>query len=154
MEVIPLFKNKLLNISIIIIIAITILGAAAFFLYQYIFPDAQTVEAEEDVKEPSIDEILTLTVDVPKISTNLADSSIIMLEMTLQTDNQNAKKEADKRMFQIKDRINLFLKNLTIESFSTEDKIKQFKTELIERLNKILHDGKVVNIDITQLFLQ
>lgn len=147
-----MFKNKLLNISIIITIAITLLGIAAFFLYQYIFPNAQTVE--EEIQEPSIDEILPLTVNVPKINTNLGDSSIIILEMTLQTDNEKVKEEADKRMYQIKDRINLFLKNLTIDSFSTEEKIKNFKIELMERLNKILHEGKVVNVDITQLFLQ
>ncbi|OEG00410.1 hypothetical protein BHF71_00430 [Vulcanibacillus modesticaldus] len=147
-----MFKNKLLNISLIIIIAITLLGIVAYFLYQYIFYDVS--QQEEVPIEPTIDEIIPLTVNVPKISTNLGDSTIIVLELTLQMDNEDAKIEAEKRMFQIKDRINLYLKNLTYESFSTEEKIKKFKTNLIGRLNNILQDGKVVNIDITQLFLQ
>lgn len=146
-----MFKNKLVNISIIIIISIAILGIAAFFLYQYIFPDVETVEQH---KEPTIDEIIPLTVSVPKINTNLGDSSIIVLELTLQTDSEEAKIEAEKRIYQIKDAINLYLKNLTIESFSTEEKINQFKTDLILRLNKLLQEGKIVRIDITQLFVQ
>lgn len=146
-----MFKNKLLNISIIILISISVLGVGAYFLYQYIFPD---VEATEEIKEPSIDEILLLTVDVPKISTNLGDSSIIVIEMTLQTDSEEAKHEAEKRMFQIKDKINLYLKGLNAESFQTEENINKFKIELMARLNELLQEGKIVNIDITQLFLQ
>jgi len=146
------FKNKLFNISLIIIIAISLLGIITFFLYQYTIGDTTTEAAEK--KPPTIDEILPLTVNVPKLNTNLGDSTIIVLELTLQTDNEKAKIEADKRMYQIKDRINLMLKNLTIESFSTEEKITQFKSDLMLRLNKILQEGKVVKVDITQIFLQ
>ena len=147
-----MFGNKLLNYSIIIIIAITFLGVAAFFLYQNIFPKVDTVG--EEVKEPSIDEILPLMVSVPKINTNLGDSSMIVIQMTLQTSNEKTKKEAEKRMDQILDRTNLYLRNLTSESFSTEPKINNFKSDLIERLNTILQEGTIDTIEITQLFLQ
>lgn len=150
-----MFKNKLFNISLIIIISITLLGILAFFLYQYIFLDVQVSEGEEEVVEVlSIDDIIPLTVNVPKINTNLGDSSLIVIEMTLQTDNEEAKDESDKRMFQIKDQINLYLKNLDAESFSTEEKIIIFKSDLMKRLNNILQEGKVVDVNITQLILQ
>ncbi len=130
-------------------ISISLLGITAYFLYQYIFPSTNTVQGVV-----TIDDLLPRTVNVPKISTNLGNSSIVVIEMTLLASNQKAKQEADKRMFQIKDRINLYLKNLTIESFSTEEKINQFKTNLIKRLNNLLQDGKIEGIDITQLILQ
>ncbi|KXG43395.1 flagellar basal body-associated FliL family protein [Tepidibacillus infernus] len=148
-----MFKNKLFNMALIIIISITLLSLVAFFLYQYTFRDVKT-SASGIVEVPTIDDIVPLTVNVPKINTNLGDSTIIVLEMTLQTDNEKAKVEAEKRMFQIKDRINLLLKNLTSDSFATEEKINQFKSDLMVRLNKILQDGKVISIDITQIFLQ
>ncbi|GBF11609.1 flagellar basal body-associated FliL family protein [Tepidibacillus sp. HK-1] len=148
-----MFKNKLFNMALIIIISITLLSLVAFFLYQYTFRDVKT-SASGIVEVPTIDDIVPLTVNVPKINTNLGDSTIIVLEMTLQTDNEKAKVEAEKRMFQIKDRINLLLKNLTSDSFATEEKINQFKSDLMVRLNKILLDGKVISIDITQIFLQ
>ena len=147
-----MFKNKLLNISIIITITILFLGVSSFYLYQYIFPDVEAFDTEE--KELPIDEILPLIVNVPKINTNLGDSSIIVIEMTLQTDNEKTKEEAEKRMDQLKDTIILFLKNLTKESFSTEEKIKQFKADLINRLNAILQEGTINKINITQLFTQ
>jgi len=148
------FKNKLLNISIIIIISVSLLGVAAFFLYQYIFPSTETVEEEEPEVVESIDDILPLTVSIPKINTNLGDSSIIVFEVTLQTDNKKAKAEADKRMFQLTDNINLFLKNQTKDSFSSEENINNLKAQLINRLNNILTEGKIVKVNITQLFLQ
>lgn len=149
-----MFKNKLLVMLLIIVGAILLLSVAAYFLYLTVFPqhDQEAVEGESKVQ--SIDEILPLIISIPKINTNLGDSSIIVIELTLQVDNEKAAEEAEKRIYQIQDRINLYLKNLTIDSFSTEDKILQFKAELITRLNTLLQEGKVVSIDITQLFLQ
>jgi len=138
--------------SLIIIISLAVLGVVAFFLYQYTFGNIQS--QSKQVKVPTIDEIVPMTVKVPKISTNLGDSTVIVLEMTLQTDNEKAKTEAEKRMFQIQDKVNLLLKNQTSKSFSSEEKINQFKTELISRLNTLLLEGKVANIDLTQIFLQ
>ncbi|MFV9509851.1 flagellar basal body-associated FliL family protein [Tepidibacillus sp. LV47] len=147
-----MFKNKLFNMTLIIVL-ITILAMVAFLLYQFTFQNVRTVQGNQ-VKSPSIDEIVSLTVKVPKISTNLGDSTAIVLEMTLQMDNKDAKVEAEKRMFQIQDKVNLLLKNQTAKSFASEEKINQFKAELISRLNKILLEGKVVQVDITQIFLQ
>jgi len=147
------FKNKLLNISLIILISLAILGVATYFLYLYIFPSNEE-EVVATTSEPSIDEILPLTVQVPKMTTNLGDSSIIAIEMTLQTDSEEAKLEAEKRMDQIKDRVILYLVNLTSDSFSSEEKINNFKVDLMVRINSILQEGKVVNINITQLYVQ
>lgn len=139
---------------LIIVGVILLLSVAAYFLYLNVFPQPDHKAVEGENKVQSIDEILPLIISIPKINTNLGDSSIIVIELTLQVDNEKAAKEAEKRIYQIQDRINLYLKNLTLDSFSTEEKILQFKAELITRLNTLIQEGKVVSIDITQLFLQ
>ncbi len=146
-----MFKNKLLNISIIIIITIVLLGVVSYVLYQYIFPGNP-----EEVEETN-QELTEITFDIPKISTNLGDSSVIVLELTLtiQTADEGlALEDAENKMSKIKDEIIIFLKNYSIESFSSVELINQFKLDLIIRINNILQDGKVASIDITQLFYQ
>lgn len=146
-----MFKNKLLNISIIIIITIVLLGTASYFLYQYIFPD-NTGESIEKV--PKVYEV---TCDIPKISTNLGDYSVIVLELTLKIQTEKEKlalEETRNKMSKIKDEIIIFLKNYSMKSFSSVELINQFKEDLIIRINEILEDGKVISIDITQLFYQ
>lgn len=143
-----MFKNKLLNMSIIIIITIVLLGLLSFVLYQYIFPGNSEGKANK---------LTEVTVDIPKISTNLGDSSVIVIELTLtiQTeDGKHALEDAENKMSKIKGEINIFLKNYSIESFSSEELINQFKQDLAIRINQILEAGKVVSIDITQLFYQ
>ncbi|MGD9677123.1 MAG: flagellar basal body-associated FliL family protein [Vulcanibacillus sp.] len=144
-----MFKNKLLNISIIIIITVALLGVVSFFLYQYIFPGNIDNAVEEELTE--------VTIDIPKISTNLGDSSVIVLELTLtiQTDDPELiLEEAHSKTYKIEDEIIIFLKNYSIESFSSVDLINQFKEDLTLGINEIIESGKVVSIDITQLFYQ
>lgn len=119
-----MFKNKLLNISIIIIISIILLGILAFVLYQYIFPGST------DNNQDKVIEYEEAVVTIPKISTNLGDSSIISIQMTItvQTkDQEDAISESEEKMYKIKDEINLFVKNYSIDSFSTEASINMFK---------------------------
>lgn len=146
-----MFKNKLLNISIIIIITIALLGAVSYVLYQYIFP------GNSEEVEKTNQKLIETTFDIPKISTNLGDSSVIVLELTLiiQTEDEElALEEAESKMSKIKDEIIIFLKNYSMESFSSVELINQFKKDLIIRINNILQVGKVISIDITQLFYQ
>jgi len=143
------FKNKLLNISIIIFITIALLGGVSFILYQYIFPQKSDIEVDK--------KLIEVTVDIPKISTNLGDSSVIVLELTLtiQTDNDELTlEEANTKIYKIKDEIIVFLKNYSMKSFSSVEEINQFKKDLTVRINEIIESGKVVSIDITQLFYQ
>ena len=144
-----MFKNKLLNISIIIFITVALLGVVSFFLYQYIFPGNIDNAVDEELEE--------VTIDIPKISTNLGDSSVIVIELTLtiQTDDPElALEEAHSKTYKIEDEIIIFLKNYSIKSFSSVDLINQFKEDLTVGVNEIIESGKVVSIDITQLFYQ
>ena len=149
-----MFKNRMLNISMIIIVSMIVLAIIFFFLYQVTFPSALTKDKNNAIEKKSIDKILPLVVDIPKINTNLGDATIVSVELSLQASNSKTKEEIEKRMFQVKDRINLLLKNLTIDSINTEEKLVQFKSELKNRLNTILQEGTIEEIEITQLIYQ
>ena len=149
-----MFKNRMLNISMIIIVSIIVLAIIFFFLYQIVFPSALTTDKNSAIEKKPIDKILPLVVDIPKINTKLGDATIVSVELILQASNSKKKEEIEKRMYQIKDRINLLLKNLTIDSINTEEKLLQFKSELKNRLNTILQEGTIEEIEITQLIYQ
>jgi len=149
-----LFKNKLFNMALIIIIAITLLGIVFFVLYRtnFLLPNNNTANVEK-VKEPSIDEILKSKLDIPEITTNLSDGRYIVIALSIQLDNEKAKVEAEKRIFQIKDKINLLLKSVSSQDLSTEDGIIKLKLEIMNRVNQIMQDGKINNIDITKILI-
>ncbi len=149
-----MFKNKLFNMALIIIIAITLLGIVFFVLYRtnFLLPNNNTANVEK-VKEPSIDEILKSKLDIPEITTNLSDGRYIVIALSIQLDNEKAKVEAEKRIFQIKDKINLLLKSVSSQDLSTEDGIIKLKLEIMNRVNQIMQDGKINNIDITKILI-
>ena len=50
-------------------------------------------------KEPTIDEMIEATVDIPEITTNLASNDFIRISFKIQTDSKKAKEELEKRKF-------------------------------------------------------
>jgi len=69
-------KNKLLTITLIILVTITLVGIIGVVLY---FQLDKEVEAEPDI--PTIDSIIETSVDIPEITTNLASNQYIRLSL-------------------------------------------------------------------------
>ena len=90
-------NNKLVMIMIIMLVAITLVGAVAVIVVKQLNNDGS------GPKEPSIDEVLEASVDVPQLTTNLASNDFIRISFKIQTDNKKAKEELEKRDFQVKD---------------------------------------------------
>ncbi len=82
--------------------------------------------------EPTIDEIIEASVDIPEITTNLADGSFVNFTLKIQTDSKEAAEELTKRDFQ--------MNNIVIQELSemTEEDLegKQGKIYLKIRLNQ------------------
>ena len=57
---------------------------------------------DEANAEPTIDEIIEASVDIPEITTNLASKQFIRISLKIQTDNPKAAEELAKRDFQVK----------------------------------------------------
>ncbi|WP_246363795.1 flagellar basal body-associated protein FliL [Anoxybacteroides tepidamans] len=105
-------------------------------------------------KAPTADEIVASSVDVPEITTNLADGSFIKISFKIQMDSEDAKSEAEKRDFQIKDIIIEQLSQMKPADFNGEQGKMNLKTRLKEKINQIMQDGKVEQVYITSFILQ
>lgn len=104
--------------------------------------------------EPTIDEILEASIDVPEITTNLSDGSFIRIQLKVQTNSPKAAKELAKRDFQIN--------NIVIEELSelTEDNLKGkegkilFASTIESKLNELMQEGEVEQVYITSYIIQ
>jgi flagellar FliL protein len=141
-------KNKLLTIMVIILVAITLVGVIAIVAVTKFSGDAAAH------KQPSIDEIVKASVDIPEITTNLADGDFIKISFTVQTDSKKAKEELEKRNFQVK---NIIITELS-ETKAEELRGKAGKEKLQEKIkaavNGLMQEGHVEKVYITSSILQ
>ncbi|WP_102271451.1 flagellar basal body-associated protein FliL [Cytobacillus massiliigabonensis] len=141
-------NNKLVMIMIIMLVAITLVGAVAVIVVK------QLNNESSGSKEPSIDEVLEASVDVPQLTTNLASNDFIRISFKIQTDNKKAKEELEKRDFQVKDIIIQELSEMTAENIQGKEGQTKLKEALKEKINGLMQKGKVEEVYITESLLQ
>lgn len=140
-------NNKLVMIMIIMLVAITLVGAVAVIVVKQLNNDSGS-------KEPSIDEVLEASVDVPQITTNLASNDFIRISFKIQTDNKKAKEELEKRDFQVKDIIIQELSEMTAKDIQGKEGQLKLKEALKGKINGLMQEGKVEEVFITESLLQ
>ncbi|WP_099363009.1 flagellar basal body-associated protein FliL [Fredinandcohnia onubensis] len=140
-------KNKLLVVMVIILSTITLVGTTAFVILT-------KVTAGEGEKEPSIDQVLKATVEIPEITTKLLSDDYIRISFNIQTDGKKGKEELEKREFQVSNIIIKELSNMTSEEFKGEEGIVNLENRLKDRINKLMQDGTVVNVYATSFLPQ
>ena len=134
-------KNKLIYTMISILIIIGLSGAAVY----YAFSD----RSSNTSGEPSIDEIVEYSVDVPEITTNLSDGGYLKITFKIETSNKRAKEELSKRDFQTRDIVIGLLADMTSKDIAGQEGQEYLKQTLQDHLNELMQEGKVVNIYIT-----
>jgi len=139
-------NKKLLSIMLIVMVTITLIGVVALVVVMRFTGDEN--------KEPSAEEIVEYSVDVPEMTTNLLDSSYIKISFKIQTDGKKAKEEAEKRDFQIKNIIIEELSEMKEEDFIGKEGKVALRNRLKEQINKIMREGKVEQVYITSFILQ
>ena len=87
-------NNKMVMTLLILLVAITLVGAIAIVM-------VLNLNDQGKVKEPTIDEVIKYSVDIPEITTNLANDDYIRISFKIQTDGKKAKEELEKRIFQV-----------------------------------------------------
>lgn len=132
---------------IIMLVAITLVGAVAVIVVKQLNNDSGS-------KEPSIDEVLEASVDVPQITTNLASNDFIRISFKIQTDNKKAKEELEKRDFQVKDIIIQELSEMTAKDIQGKEGQLKLKEALKGKINGLMQEGKVEEVFITESLLQ
>ena len=142
-----MFKNKLVNIMIVLLLAIALVGTVTVIIIH-------KVNVKASNGEPSIDEIIKYSVNVPEITTNLKNGDFIKISYTIQTSSKDAKTELEKRDFQVKNEIIQQLAQMDSEQFKQKDSISLLEKTIKDKLNGIMQDGKVEKVYTTSFILQ
>ncbi|WP_018660069.1 flagellar basal body-associated protein FliL [Heyndrickxia acidiproducens] len=140
-------KNKMVQTMLIMISVILLAGVITLIV---IYKTDQSSAA----KPPSIDDVVDSSVDIDQMTTNLKDNHIVQIAIKIEGSDKKAKEELTKRDFQIKDMMIDELSNMTMADLQGDEGKTKFKTDLKERLNKIMQDGTVVNVYITSYVIQ
>ncbi len=132
---------------IILLVAVILIGVILFVLLTQFNKPTGAVE-------PTIDEIVESSVEVPEITTNLADNRVVRLSLKIQTTSKDAATELTKRVFQVQ---NIAIQELSeMEQKDLEGKQgKQiFQKSLKTRLNELMQEGEVQEVYFTSFITQ
>jgi len=132
---------------IIVLVAIILIGGIAVFLFTQFNKPAGTLE-------PTIDEIVEASVEIPEITTNLADNKIVRLSLKIQTTNKDAAAELTKRDFQVKNIVIQELSEMEQKDLEGKQGKQVFQKSLKTRLNELMQEGEVQEIYITSFITQ
>ncbi|WP_431029480.1 flagellar basal body-associated protein FliL [Lysinibacillus sp. LZ02] len=139
-------KNKLLTIMLIIIAALALVGVIAFVLLTQL-------NKEPEVKELSIEEIALASVAIPEIKTNLADGNYAVLQLTIQTESEDAAKELTQRIFQVNNIAIQELSEMTEEDLQGKQGKILFEKAIKAKMNELMQEGEVQQVYITSFII-
>lgn len=141
-------KNKVLTIMLIMLIAIALVGVLAIVVINNM-NNAGGVN-----QQPTADELVKASVEIPEITTNLAGNEYIKISFTIQTDSKKAKEELEKRSFQAKNIIITQLSEMKGEELTGKVGKDKLQEAIEKDLNDIMQEGQVEQVYITSLILQ
>ena len=141
-------NKKLLTIMLVIIGSITLIGVTALVVV------TKFIGNEEEHKEPSIEEVVEASVDIPEITTNLSSGNIVRISFKIETDSKKAKEELTQRSFQAQDIIISELANLEASQLEGAEGMNKFKESITQKINALMQEGKVQKVYTTSYILQ
>ncbi|BCJ85269.1 flagellar basal body-associated FliL family protein [Effusibacillus dendaii] len=146
-----MFQNRLFNIALIIIISIAMLGVVAIVGLQYIGSAQNQPKAPKPV---AADKLAATQFQVEKITTNLAGSSLIQIQVYLQVDGSKAMDELNLRKVQVKDTITQILHTTTHVDLQKTEGVQLLKQHIKDAVNQYLQNGKVIDVYIPDIVIQ
>ncbi|GAA4700812.1 flagellar basal body-associated FliL family protein [Brevibacillus fulvus] len=152
-----MFKNKLFNMALIIIIAIALLGVVSFVLWQtYFSPTAQTTqgEAPEENKPLTAEELQDYSVDTGELTTNLLTNNFMIVRFTITGDSEGAKEELTQRLPQINQIIIKTLAGLTPDDLKGTEGLNKLEAKIMNEVSAVMLEGKVVQVITTKKIMQ
>ena len=139
--------NKLLLIILIVLVTFTLIAGVFYIAFTQSNKDTGSLE-------PTIDEILEASVDIPEITTNLADKRYVKIQFKIQTDNENAGQELAKRDFQVKNLIIQELSEMTQEDLKGKQGKVLFEKAIKAQVNELMQEGEVQKVYMTSFIVQ
>jgi len=160
-------KGGKLKLIIIILVALIILGGGGFAAYMFLFKKSPppkpvgnataTQQAAKQVAPPVKKDVILPQIQLDPFIVNLADKNArryLKLTVALELSNKKLKDEIEKRKAEIRDRITTLLRLKTAADLSTYDGTIALKTEIMNRLNAILVNGRVTNVFFVDFVIQ
>lgn len=144
-----MFKNKLVNIMLIILAALTLLGVVVFVLFNQFIKDP-----EAEVTEPTIDEIVSQSFETEEITTNLLSNDFIKASFRIQVDNKKALEEIQKRDFQINNIILRALSGKQASELAGPEGMESLENSIRDELNTLMQEGTVIRVYTTNWVIQ
>ena len=162
-------KKKGMLKWIILAVLLLALGGGGFFAYKKFFakaPEEGAKTEEQAAGEPAKagehgekakPGAGSQTVSLPVFLVNLADPlgrRYLKLSMDVEVVDEAAKADVAKNEAKIKDALLLLLSSKTYQELSTLDAKIQLKQDIVQRLNLILGNGKVIQVYFTEMVIQ
>ncbi|WP_048602491.1 flagellar basal body-associated FliL family protein [Rubeoparvulum massiliense] len=107
-----------------------------------------------EVKEKTIAEVNDCTVDFEKITTDLYSGEHILLQFSLVANSVDGKSELELMQRQVTSEAIKLLAAKTGEELMGTDGLLTFEAQLINNVNRLMKDGKVVDVLITTKVIQ
>ncbi|WNC12537.1 flagellar basal body-associated FliL family protein [Brevibacillus brevis] len=150
-----MFQNRLFNMALIIIIAISLLGVISFVLWQtYLSPAAQSASGAEEQLEPlSAKEMQEYSVDTGEITTNLLTNNYMIVRFTITADSSKSKAELEQRLPQVNQVIIKTLAGLTPEDIKGTEGVNKLEAKIMNEVSSLMQDGKIVQVVTTKRVL-
>lgn len=142
-----MMKNKMIATSITIILGIVLVGAIAIIIIN-------KMDTKKEAAEPTIEEVVENSLDVPEITTNLKDNHFIKIALKIETNNKKAKEELEKRDFQVKDSVIEELSEVSSNDLKGRKGKEILTNTLKTKIDHYLQNGNVVKIYITSYVIQ
>lgn len=139
-------NNKLLTIMLIILVTITLIGVIVLVILTQLNKDGSS--------GPTIDEIVESSVDIPEITTNLADGSFVRISLKIQASDKKAGEELLKRDFQVKNIVIQELSEMEEEALEGKQGKVTFQNTIKSQVNELMQNGEVTQVYITSYVLQ
>ena len=152
--------KRMLPWLITILLAITLIVVAAFFIYDRVFNDDRRSEVDKIVEqvEPqklTANDRVAMTAEIQDIRTNLLDTNyIVVMSFAFQLDSKKAKEEFDKiKDISIKPIIIRTLSDMTEEELRGSKGKDELNAKLFNLINPELTHGKLTKVEITNFII-
>jgi flagellar FliL protein len=146
---------------ITILLAITLIVVAAFFIYDRVFndndPESEIDRIVEQVEPEKLtaDERVAMTAEIQDIRTNLLDTDyIVVMSFAFRLDSKKAKEEFEKiKDISIKPIIIRTLSDMTEEELRGSKGKDELNAKLFNLINPELTHGRLTKVEITNFII-
>lgn len=129
---------------------VLIVVCGIMFMFFALCVTAYFVAVKVIAKEPHVSQNNTpktkVFVSGGEFLTNLSDRSLIKVSIEYELENKEVKAEIEKRAAEIRDVVNSVLRSKTAGEVNGEKGMSNLRIDIRNAINKILLDGKIINV--------